>query len=122
MTGSTTNITNTREKCAGCDNMCISRLTIMSGMDEARQNQIIDSAVRRKYRKGRYLFREGDPCDGIYILRTGKVKLRTYDAEGREEIAGIFWAGEIIWEGIFIKGSTYPYDEVCMQSDLSIGG
>ena len=105
-----------REKCANCDKMCLERLTVISGMDPARQDQILDSAVRKKYRKGSYLFREGDPCDGIYLLRTGKVKLCTYDSDGREEIVGIFWAGEIIWEGIYIDGSTYPYDAVCLSS------
>lgn len=107
---------NTNDKCAGCDRMCISSLTVMSGLDEKRREQIIESAERKRYRKGSYLFREGDPCDGIYLIRTGKVKLRTYDADGREEIAGIFWPGEIIWEGMLIDGSEYPYDAVCLGS------
>lgn len=110
------NINQNKNKCENCNRMCISSLTVISGLDEARRKQIIDSAVRKRYRKGSYLFREGDPCDGIYLLHTGKVKLCTYDADGREEIAGIFWAGEIIWEGIFIEGSTYPYDAVCLDT------
>lgn len=96
--------------------MCINSLTVISGLDEARRRQIMDSAIRKKYRKGSYLFREGDPCDGIYLLHTGKIKLCTYDSDGREEIVGIFWAGEIIWEGIFIDGSEYSYDAVCLDT------
>ncbi|MBQ3292037.1 MAG: Crp/Fnr family transcriptional regulator [Mogibacterium sp.] len=96
--------------------MCINSLTVISGLDEARRIQIMDSAIRKKYRKGSYLFREGDPCDGIYLLHTGKIKLCTYDSDGREEIVGIFWAGEIIWEGIFIDGSEYSYDAVCLDT------
>lgn len=104
------------EKCRNCDGMCLNTLTVISGLNEDRRVQIMDSAVRKKYRKGSYLFREGDPCDGVYLVRTGKVKLRTYDSDGREEIAGIFWAGEIIWEGLFIEDSTYPYDAVCLDT------
>ena len=96
--------------------MCINSLMVISGLDEARRRQIMDSAIRKKYRKGSYLFREGDPCDGIYLLHTGKIKLCTYDSDGREEIVGIFWAGEIIWEGIFIDGSEYSYDAVCLDT------
>lgn len=71
--------------------MCINSLTVISGLDEESRRQIMDSAIRKKYRKGSYLFREGDPCDGIYLLHTGKIKLCTYDSDGREEIVGIFW-------------------------------
>lgn len=103
-------------KCRGCDRLCLNSLTVISGLNESMQRRIMDSAVRKKYRKGSYLFREDDPCDGIYMIRSGKVKLRTYDSEGREEIVGIFWAGEIIWEGIFIERSVYSYDAVCLGS------
>lgn len=109
-------MSNINDKCADCDRMCINKLTVISGLDESRRRQIMDSAVRKRHRKGSYLFREGDECDGIYLLHTGKIKLCTYDSEGREEIVGIFWAGEIIWEGILIDGSTYPYDAVCLDT------
>lgn len=111
----TNSIQNT-DKCARCDRMCINSLTVISGLDDTRRRQIMDAAIRKKFRKGSYLFREGDPADGIYLLHTGKVKLCTYDSEGREEIVGIFWAGEIIWEGIFIEDSTYSYDAVCLDT------
>ena len=96
--------------------MCMNSLTVISSVDEERWQKIMDAAVRKKYRKGSYLFREGDPCDGVYLIISGKAKLRTYDADGREEIAGIFWFGEVIWEGLFIEGSTYPYDAVCLET------
>lgn len=77
----------TPDNCKECDRMCLNRLTMISGLDEGRQRQIMDSAIRHKYRKGSYLFREGDPCDGLFLLKTGKVKLCTYDSDGREEIS-----------------------------------
>ena len=104
------------DKCSGCDRLCMKSLTVISGVDEERSKQIIESAVRTRNRKGSYLFREGEPCDGVYLLLSGKVKLRTYDVDGREEIAGIFWGGEMIWEGIFIENSTYPFDAVCIDT------
>lgn len=104
------------DKCAGCDRMCMQSLTVISRVDQNRWTQVMDTATRKRYRRGSYLFREGDPCDGIYLLLSGKIKLRTYDSDGREEIAGIFWAGEVIWEGIYIENSTYPYDAVCLDT------
>lgn len=104
------------DKCSDCNRLCMKSLTVISGVDEDRCKQIMNSAVRTRNRKGSYLFREGEPCDGVYLLLSGKVKLCTYDSDGREEIAGIFWAGEMIWEGIFLEDSTYPYDAVCLDT------
>lgn len=81
---------NVTDKCASCDRRCLHSLTVISGLDDTLQKKIMNSALRRKYRKGSYLF--------------------------REEIVGIFWAGEIIWEGLFIEGSTYSYDAVCLDT------
>lgn len=104
------------DKCSDCNRLCMKSLTVISGVDEDRCKQIMNSAVRTRNRKGSYLFREGEPCDGVYLMLSGKVKLCTYDSDGREEIAGIFWAGEMIWEGIFLEDSTYPYDAVCLDT------
>ena len=104
------------DKCRNCNRMCINSLTVMSGLDAEMQAKIMESALRRKLRKGSYLYREGDSCDGVYLLLKGKIKLCTYDSDGREEIVGIFWAGEIIWEGLFIEDSTYSYDAVCLEA------
>lgn len=116
MTESQYTYLNRNEKCSSCSRMCMTSLTALSSVDEAGWKRVMESAVRKKYRKGSYLFREDDPCDGIYLILSGKIKLRTYDAEGREEIAGIFWFGEVIWKGIFIDKSTFPYDAVCLDT------
>ena len=42
------------------------------------------------------------------------MKLSTWDSEGREQIIGIFSESDTIWEGVFMDGSRYPYNAVCL--------
>ena len=57
---------------------------------------------------------EEEPVDGIYLIHRGKVKLSTWDSEGREQIIGIFSEPDTIWEGILMGSSRYPYGGVCL--------
>ncbi len=105
---------NLSKRCVNCGEQCISHIEFLEGLDEEKQNRVMEGAVRRTCRKGSSLFRQGDPVDAVYIIHTGRVKLCTWDPDGREQIVGLFSDKDTIWEGIFIEGSRYPYSAVCM--------
>ena len=88
--------------------------SFLMGISAERQQEIMDKAVWRSYTRGSYLFAEQEPVDGIYIILSGRVKLSTWDSEGREQIIGIFSESDTIWEGVFMDGSRYPYNAVCL--------
>ena len=90
------------------------RPSFLMGLSAERQREIMDKASWRSYSKGSYLFAEEEPVDGIYIILSGRVKLSTWDSEGREQIIGIFSESDTIWEGVFMDGSRYPYNAVCL--------
>jgi len=108
---------------AGCVNWCLNcnvcsseKIPFISSLPSGQKKQLVAHSVQRCFRKGSELFCEGESVENLYIILTGKVKLVRYDAEGREQIVGIFGAGETIWEGILKKGSTFPYSAVAMTS------
>lgn len=102
------------------DNMmnCIAdgrlRLSFLMGLPDSRQREITEKAVWKSIPRGDYLFAEQEPVDGIYVILSGRVKLSTWDSEGREQIIGIFSESDTIWEGVFMDGSRYPYNAVCL--------
>nr|WP_253289230.1 Crp/Fnr family transcriptional regulator [Lachnoclostridium sp. MSJ-17] len=65
-------------------------------------------------RRGDFVFHEGDSVESIVIIKQGQVKLSTYEADGRENIIGIFADNDTIWEGVFSGASKYPYSAVCL--------
>ncbi|WP_018754993.1 Crp/Fnr family transcriptional regulator [Paenibacillus terrigena] len=65
----------------------------------------------RKYKKNHVFMFENDQNEGIFILRTGKVKVyRIHD--GREIVIGIHLPGDIIGEAEALTGDTYRVSSV----------
>ena len=45
------------------------------------------------------MFSQGDPCDSVFYIRTGAVKLSVLSQAGRECVVGILGAGDFFGEG-----------------------
>ena len=97
------------EKCRECRSDCGSQILFLSRLADEKKESLLESTVCGTIPKDGCLFRENDRVDAIYYIRSGKVKLSSVDSEGREQITGIFADHDIIWEGVFMEGSRYPY-------------
>lgn len=70
-------------------------------------NQISNSKYQEWYKKGDYIFREGEPIYGIHFIQQGGVKVVTKSLHGREQIVRLAKEGEIL--GHRGLGRTYYY-------------
>jgi CRP/FNR family transcriptional regulator, cyclic AMP receptor protein len=63
----------------------------------------LDSAgiARRivEYRRADIIFTQGDPCEHVYYIQTGGVKLSVLSKAGREAVVGMLGPGEFFGEG-----------------------
>lgn len=89
-------------------------IPFLASMPEKEKTELLGKSEFKRIRKGSYLFHEGDNVDAIYIILKGKIKLTRYDAEGREQIVGIFAGNDTIWEGMLLEDSRFPYSGVSM--------
>jgi CRP-like cAMP-binding protein len=55
---------------------------------------IAGQLVRKEYKKGQPLFKEGFSSKGVYILRKGKVKLFQINKNGRDNVVYIYKKGD----------------------------
>ncbi len=106
------------EYCMECDGFCIESVPFLEGLPVKKQQRLLERAVHAYFKKGETIFNEGQHVDAIYLIQKGKVKLSTYDGDGREMIVGIFAEHDTIWEGIFLENSKYPYTCVCISDAL----
>jgi len=65
-------------------------------------------AVLRRYRPGEWLFSEGEPCEGLFVIESGEVKIFKSSAGGREQVLGIEAAGNSVAELPVFDGGAYP--------------
>ena len=89
-------------------------IPFLASMPEEEKTKLLEKSELRRVRRGSYLFHEGDSVDAIYIILKGKLKLTRFDAEGREQIVGIFAKNDTVWEGMLIEDSRFPYSGVSM--------
>ena len=86
------------------------------GKEQRIEESLMEHAELENLKKNSYLFREGEPVDSICIIRKGRVKLCRNDSLGREQIVTILSDHDIIWEGMFLEGSIYPYSAMCLTN------
>ena len=86
--------------------LCESRL--YPGLTKEQVCQIRERLIREMYEPHEILFREGDPADFLFSLRSGQLKLTSSMPDGRQQILRIAVAGQLLGIETF-KGQRYPF-------------
>ena len=76
---------------------------------------IADVTVVKSLEKGDYLFHEGDPAHGFYVVQRGAVNVHRVNAAGKEQIIHIFRAGESFAEVALASATGYPADARALE-------
>lgn len=76
----------------------LSAVDLFRGVSEKEIRRISDLCVERCFPRGATIFREGDPSNSLYILKSGAVKLISLSEKGSEAILRILRPGEIFGE------------------------
>jgi CRP/FNR family transcriptional regulator, anaerobic regulatory protein len=50
----------------------------------------------RRVGQGQALYRSGDACGSVYLIRSGFIKTVVLHADGREQVSGFYMAGEML--------------------------
>lgn len=80
------------------------------GLPQTDLEHIAEVAVVKSLEKGEYLFREGDPARGFYVVQRGAVNVHRVNAAGKEQIIHIFRTGDSFAEVALASPTGYPAD------------
>jgi CRP/FNR family transcriptional regulator len=75
------------------------------------ENEIQALATRvskKRLQKGELLFGEGDPCKGLYLVASGKIRIFKLSPQGREQVLAIEGPGSSFAELPVFDGGNYP--------------
>ena len=65
------------------------------------------------------IFSEGDPCQGLFIVQSGAVKIFKMAPNGREQVLGVERSGNSVAELPVFDGGNYPASTIAVEdSDL----
>lgn len=71
--------------------------------------------VEERYRDGEFLFYEGDPPQGLYLLKEGRVKIIKHSARGKDTILRLIGPLEMFGEVAAFDGRPYPASAQALQ-------
>jgi CRP-like cAMP-binding protein len=86
--------------------MMLQRSPLFRGLAAPVLERIAALAVQRAWRRGEILFRSGDPGDALYGVVTGRIRISTGNADGREIFLNIMEPGDTFGEIALLDGGT----------------
>lgn len=86
----------------------LKRAQLFAGLTEPEMQSLSARAVRKLYDGGELVFSEGEPCEGFYVVLTGKIRIFKTSANGREQVLAIEGPGSSVAELPVFDGGRYP--------------
>ena len=83
---------------------------LFTGLPQADMEQIAAVTTLRSLEKDQYLFHEGDPASGFYVVQRGAVNVHRVNAAGKEQIIHVFRTGDSFAEVALASTTGYPAD------------
>jgi CRP-like cAMP-binding protein len=83
---------------------------LFTGLPQPDLENIAAVAVVKSLEKDDYLFHEGDPAHGFYVVQRGAVNVHRVNAAGKEQVIHVFRAGESFAEVALASERGYPAD------------
>jgi CRP/FNR family transcriptional regulator len=89
---------------------------LFTGLPPADLEKIAAATVVKSLAKGEYLFHEGGPAHGFYIIQRGSINVHRVNAAGKEQIIHIFRTGESFAEVALASEKGYPADACALEA------
>jgi CRP/FNR family transcriptional regulator, cyclic AMP receptor protein len=86
--------------------MMLQRSPLFRGLAAPVLERIAALATQRAWRRGEILFRSGDPGDALFGVVTGRIRISTGNADGREIFLNIMEPGDTFGEIALLDGGT----------------
>ncbi|HEY3837483.1 MAG TPA: Crp/Fnr family transcriptional regulator [Bryobacteraceae bacterium] len=81
---------------------------LFAALEESELNSLAARCGIRSYAQGETLFSEGEPCKGLYIVVSGRVRIFKTAMNGREQVLALEGPGASVAELPVFDGGNYP--------------
>jgi CRP/FNR family transcriptional regulator len=92
------------------------RCALFSELPAGDLEWIASFVVQKRLAKGDYLFREGAPFEGFYVVDQGAINVHRVSAAGKAQFIHLFQAGESFAEAALADDTPYPADARAVES------
>ena len=96
------------------------RSKIFAGLSSAGIAEISSFSTVRNLEKGEYLFREGEPCEGFFVVQRGVIGVQRVSAAGKVQVIHVFHSGDSFAEPALVSSEGYPAEACALASSAVI--
>ena len=86
-----------------------------SNLEEKEIKEIKEIMKPRNYNEGEIIFFEDEPGEGLFLVKSGKVKLTKMVESGDEQILTIIQPGNVFAEVVLFGNADYPATAVALE-------
>ncbi len=91
------------------------RVSFLAVLPPEDLNALAGHCIPRRLLRDEILVSEGDPCEGLFVVQSGAIKLFKMAENGREQILVIERAGSTVGELSVFDGGTFPASAVAAE-------
>jgi len=98
----------------------LSRLAFFSSFEPQEVESLVRTAAIEVFKPRQMLFHEGDPGGSMYVLLSGRVKVTTFSADGKECILSFVGAGEVLGEITLLDGAPRAASACALETTRAL--
>ncbi len=98
----------------------LSQIALFASLNEAETQALSQRAVERRFAPEEMLFWEGEPCEGIFLILQGSVKIFKISPNGREMMLALETAPSTVAELPLFDGGPYPASVRAVEPVVSL--
>jgi CRP/FNR family transcriptional regulator, dissimilatory nitrate respiration regulator len=99
----------------------IQNCSFLSGVSAERRQRLVEMARAVSFPAGKLVFKQNDPCPGIYCVGSGSVRIYRIGSNGKEHTLHMAGAGQTFAEVAVIGGFPCPaYAEVTSAAQCAL--
>lgn len=85
------------------------------GLDETALKMVTNHMRLRQFARGEAIFREGETCAGLHIIKSGRAKVYRLSPQGRQYIVKLLTKGDTFNEVSVFGGGTNPVNVAALD-------
>ena len=88
--------------------LILRKTPLFASLTHGEMRSLSARTMRKKFGQGEQLFAEGDPCTGLFLVASGKIRIFKLSPSGREQVLAVEGPGSSFAELPVFDGGNYP--------------
>lgn len=89
---------------------------LFARLTDEEMGALASRVTRRRFERGAFLFEEGDPCAGLFLVVSGKIRIFKLSSSGREQVLAVEGPGSSFAELPVFDGGNYPASASALET------